>query len=90
MTKRKLGYGNDVETLDIEIAVEAERVRRANAWLEVDALRAEVERLRTALTEAAEEWHAPSCDADAGGACILHAEEKEAWIAAKLGRPSGA
>lgn len=33
------------------------------------------------LRELAEHWHAPHCNIDAGGACILHAEEKEAWIA---------
>lgn len=51
-----------------------------------DERKAENERLRSALTDAAAEWHAPSCDVDAGGGCILHAEEKEAWIAAKIGR----
>ena len=38
------------------------------------------------LTELADAWHAPDCTVDAGGACILHAEEKEAWIAGDLSR----
>ena len=35
---------------------------------------------RNYLTELAEAWHAPNCEVDAGGACILHTDQKEAWI----------
>lgn len=35
----------------------------------------------TRLRELSEEWHAPACDTDSGGACILHEEEKAAWRA---------
>lgn len=33
------------------------------------------------LNERAMAWHAPQCEVDAGGACVLHADEKEAWMA---------
>jgi hypothetical protein len=38
------------------------------------------------LIELSDAWHAPDCTADAGGACLLHSEEKEAWIAGYLFR----
>ena len=34
----------------------------------------------------AEAWHAPRCHVDAGGGCILHSDEKEAWIAGYIAR----
>ena len=36
--------------------------------------------MTTKLMELAEAWHAPDCEVDAGGGCILHSDEKEAWI----------
>jgi hypothetical protein len=36
--------------------------------------------MTTNLMELAEAWHAPDCEVDAGGACILHLDEKEAWV----------
>src|SRR5579871_1678484 len=35
----------------------------------------------TNIQELAEAWHAAECDIDAGGACILHSDIKDAWIA---------
>lgn len=34
----------------------------------------------TSLLELAEAWHAAECDIDAGGACILHDDIKQAWM----------
>lgn len=33
------------------------------------------------IREMAEAWHAPNCMVDAGGACIVDDDIKDAWIA---------
>jgi len=68
MTSKRT-YGNpSPQQLEYEIAVEAERKRRANAWLELDELRAENERLRAALEKIAgmrlshPSWHVKAAE----------------------------